>query len=123
MAGPGPLLSHPVVKDDLVRVEETLRASVVAADPLLPDIASHLMAAGGKRGRPLFAVAAAATASSELVPAHIDSIRGGVSVELVHLGSLYHDDVMDDAVTRRTVESVNARWGNLQAILAGDYLL
>ena len=48
---------------------------------------------------------------------------GGVSVELVHLGSLYHDDVMDDATTRRTVESVNARWGNLKAILAGDFLL
>src|SRR5262249_48183298 len=49
--------------------------------------------------------------------------RGGVAVELVHLGSLYHDDVIDEAVTRRTVESVNARWGNLTAILAGDFLL
>jgi heptaprenyl diphosphate synthase len=44
-------------------------------------------------------------------------------VELVHLGSLYHDDVMDEALTRRGVESVNARWGNLVAILAGDFLL
>ena len=51
------------------------------------------------------------------------SCAGGVAVELVHLGSLYHDDVMDEAVTRRSVESVNARWGNLQAILAGDFLL
>ena len=50
-------------------------------------------------------------------------MRGGVSVELVHLGSLYHDDVIDEAVTRRGVESVNARWGNLRAILAGDFLL
>ena len=48
---------------------------------------------------------------------------GAVSVELVHLGSLYHDDVIDDASTRRTVDTVNARWGNLKAILAGDYLL
>ena len=46
-----------------------------------------------------------------------------MAVELVHQGSLYHDDVMDDAETRRTVQSVNARWGNLEAILAGDYLL
>jgi heptaprenyl diphosphate synthase len=46
-----------------------------------------------------------------------------VSVELVHLGSLYHDDVMDEALTRRTVDSVNARWGNLKAILGGDFLL
>ena len=50
-------------------------------------------------------------------------LLGGVSVELVHLGSLYHDDVIDEAVTRRTIESVNARWGNLRAILAGDFLL
>ena len=50
-------------------------------------------------------------------------MKGGVAVELVHLGSLYHDDVIDEAVTRRTVESVNARWGNLTAILAGDFLL
>ena len=52
-----------------------------------------------------------------------DVILGGVAVELVHQGSLYHDDVMDEAETRRRVQSVNARWGNLEAILAGDYLL
>jgi heptaprenyl diphosphate synthase len=52
-----------------------------------------------------------------------DVVRGGVAVELVHLGSLYHDDVIDEAPTRRTVDSVNARWGNLTAILAGDFLL
>jgi heptaprenyl diphosphate synthase len=46
-----------------------------------------------------------------------------VAVELVHLASLYHDDVMDEATMRRTVESVNARWGNLVAIVAGDFLL
>jgi heptaprenyl diphosphate synthase len=50
-------------------------------------------------------------------------IQGGVAVELVHLGSLYHDDVMDEAENRRGVQSVNARWGNLVAILAGDFLL
>ena len=50
-------------------------------------------------------------------------MRGGVACELVHLGSLYHDDVLDEADTRRGVETVNAKWGNLQAILAGDFLL
>ena len=109
--------------DDLVRVEETLRSSVTAEDPYLTEIASHLILAGGKRQRPAFAVLAAGTARGDAAPADLDVIRGGVSVELVHLGSLYHDDVMDDAVTRRTVESVNARWGNLKAILAGDFLL
>ena len=57
------------------------------------------------------------------VAAADDVVRGGVSCELVHLGSLYHDDVMDEADTRRGVETVNAKWGNLQAILAGDFLL
>ena len=52
-----------------------------------------------------------------------DAVTGGVAVELVHIGSLYHDDVIDEAATRRTVDSVNARWGNLRAILAGDFLL
>jgi heptaprenyl diphosphate synthase len=52
-----------------------------------------------------------------------DAITGACSVELVHLGSLYHDDVIDEAETRRGVPSVNARWSNIVAILAGDYLL
>ena len=56
-------------------------------------------------------------------PSSYDVVRGGVACELVHLGSLYHDDVMDEADTRRGVETVNAKWGNLQAILAGDFLL
>ena len=123
MASADPLLRLPTMRDDLARIEQTLKDSVTAEDPYLTEIAGHLIAAGGKRQRPAFAVLAAATASAEAVPATLDAVRGGVSCELVHLGSLYHDDVMDDAVTRRTVESVNARWGNLKAILAGDFLL
>ena len=94
-----------------------------AEDPFLTEVASHLMTAGGKRVRPAFSVTSAATRAATMAPAPPEVISGAVSVELVHLGSLYHDDVMDDATTRRTVESVNARWGNLKAILAGDYLL
>jgi heptaprenyl diphosphate synthase len=56
-------------------------------------------------------------------PASDDAITGAVAVELVHLGSLYHDDVIDEAETRRGVPSVNARWNNIVAILAGDFLL
>src|SRR5689334_19362282 len=70
----------------------------------------------------MFGMASAALASPESVISD-EAVLGGVAVELVHLGSLYHDDVIDEAVTRRTVESVNARWGNLTAILAGDFLL
>jgi heptaprenyl diphosphate synthase len=101
-------------------VEDALREAVRSDDAYLTEIASHLILAGGKRVRPLFAIAAAATAGGEVTD---DVVLGGVAVELVHLGSLYHDDVIDEAPTRRTVESVNARWGNLTAILAGDFLL
>ena len=123
MASPNPLLQLPTLADDLGRVERQLRLSVQAEDPFLTEVASHLILAGGKRVRPAFAVTSAATRELAMGPASADIISGAVSVELVHLGSLYHDDVMDDATTRRTVESVNARWGNLKAILAGDYLL
>jgi len=120
---PNPLLLLPTLVDDLARVEDQLRQSVQAEDPFLTEVASHLINAGGKRVRPAFSVTAAATRNPAMEPAPPEVISGAVSVELVHLGSLYHDDVMDDALTRRTVESVNARWGNLKAILAGDYLL
>ena len=123
MAAASPLLQLPVLVDDLSRVEDALLASVVADDDFLTEVASHLILAGGKRVRPAFSITAAATALPAMSTAPDDVIMGAVSVELVHLGSLYHDDVMDEAATRRTVPSVNARWGNLKAILAGDYLL
>ena len=97
-----------------------MQASVVTSDAYLTQLASHLLVAGGKRLRPVMAIAAAQVNG---VGATDDAVRGGVACELVHLGSLYHDDVMDEADTRRGVETVNARWGNLQAILAGDFLL
>ena len=123
MAGANPLAVLPSMADDLARVEDELMASVAAENPFLTEIAQHLIAAGGKRVRPGFTIAAAATALTADAPASAGAVTGGVAVELVHLGSLYHDDVMDEAQVRRTVDSVNARWGNLKAILAGDFLL
>lgn len=118
-----PLLGLPSMAGDLERIEAELLAAVATPDDFLTEIASHLIRAGGKRARPAFAAAAGACAEGHDGPASLDVIRGGVSVELVHLGSLYHDDVIDEADTRRTVASVNARWDNLRAILAGDFLL
>ncbi|HUR17579.1 MAG TPA: polyprenyl synthetase family protein [Acidimicrobiales bacterium] len=114
------LLNLPVLEGDLARLEGVLRRSVVAEDPFLTEVAGHLLGAGGKRLRPALGLASAAAGGVETTD---DVLSGGVSVELVHLGSLYHDDVMDDAPSRRGVESVNSRWGNLVAILAGDFLL
>jgi heptaprenyl diphosphate synthase len=120
MAPASPLLGLLAGSDDLERVETALRASVKTDDAQLTEIAGHLIHAGGKRLRPVTTVVAARTAG----PGPSDAVvMGAVAVELVHLGSLYHDDVMDEAETRRGIDSVNARWGNLRAILAGDFLL
>jgi heptaprenyl diphosphate synthase len=121
LAPPSPLLALPGMAEELVRVEAALRASVVADDPHLTELASHLIEAGGKRLRPALAVASGACRLG--LPVTDEVVLGGVAVELVQVGSLYHDDVMDEATTRRGVESVNARFGNLKAILSGDYLL
>src|SRR5689334_11544618 len=109
------------------RVEEALLRVVAAEDELMAQMGGHLITAGGKRARPLFAVASAAALATEAeaVEAAVtdEAVLGGVAVELVQVGSLCHDDVIDEAETRRGVESVNARWGNLRAILVGDFLL
>ena len=115
-----PLLALSTSSVDRERIEAAMHAAVVTPDDYLTEIASHLIVAGGKRLRPVLATVAAQIGGEA---ASDDVVRGGVSCELVHLGSLYHDDVMDEADTRRGVETVNAKWGNLQAILAGDFLL
>ncbi len=115
-----PLLALSAMDADRDRIEAALLDAVRTPDDYLNQIASHLIVAGGKRLRPVLAVAGSQILGA---PATDDVVRGGVACELVHLGSLYHDDVMDEADTRRGVETVNAKWGNLQAILAGDFLL
>jgi heptaprenyl diphosphate synthase len=116
-------LRLPGLEDGLTRVEESLAGATVAADPFLADVTGHLVNAGGKRLRPALVVAAASVSGDAGGQVRDEVIQGAVAVELVHLGSLYHDDVMDEAGHRRGVQSVNARWGNLVAILAGDFLL
>jgi heptaprenyl diphosphate synthase len=107
----------------LDRVEQALAGAIAGADPFLSEVTAHLVKAGGKRLRPSLVVAAATVSGTAGAAVNDEVVRGGVAVELVHLGSLYHDDVIDEAEQRRGVESVNARWGNLVAILAGDFLL
>jgi len=105
---------------DLRRVEPMLIQVVSAGDPFLDEVATHLIAAGGKRLRPMLALASATRGERQ---ASEEDLLGSVSVELVHLASLYHDDVIDEATMRRGTESVNSRFGNLVAIVGGDYLL
>ena len=108
------------VEADLARLETLLADSVIFGDAYLDSVTTHLIYAGGKRLRPLLAVASATGGAR---PATQEDLLGGVAVELMHLASLYHDDVMDEAEVRRNVDSVNARYGNLIAIVAGDYLM
>ncbi len=115
------LLRLPDLRADLERVDASLHSSVASEDEFLTEVAVHLISAGGKRLRPSMAIAAALTCTDGPVADEI--IQGAVSVELVHIGSLYHDDVLDEAQTRRTVASVNAQYGNFMAVISGDYLL
>lgn len=107
---------------DMARVETRLHEAVRSPDAFLTEVADHLAQAGGKRLRPMLSLCTSYLLS-ELTPASDAVITGAVAIELVHIGSLYHDDVIDEAPTRRGVESVNARWSNVHAILVGDFLL
>ena len=103
----------------LEEVERRLTEAVKSDDELVGPALRHLVAAGGKRFRPMLALVAGQFGD----PDAPGVVRSAVVVELTHVATLYHDDVMDEAPTRRGVETVNAKWGNLQAILAGDLLL
>ncbi|GLY98241.1 polyprenyl synthetase family protein [Actinoplanes sp. NBRC 103695] len=106
------------VSATLAAVEEALRSNVASSDPLVAEAARHLMDAGGKRFRPLILALGAQFGD----PARPEIISASLVVELTHLATLYHDDVMDEADVRRGAASANARWGNSMAILVGDYL-
>ncbi|MGH3358661.1 MAG: polyprenyl synthetase family protein, partial [Nocardioidaceae bacterium] len=99
-------------------VEERLATAVDSKEPFIAEAAGHLLKAGGKRFRPLLVLLCAEFGdpdSDGIVPA-------ALVVELTHLATLYHDDVMDEAALRRGAQSANARWDNSIAILTGDYL-
>lgn len=113
------LVGIPRIWNQLEGVEERLLEASTADDPYLTKIAQHLLIAGGKRFRPLLALLAAEFGE----PRDGRPVEAGVAVELIHVGSLYHDDVIDEADTRRGASSANANWTNTVAILAGDFLM
>jgi len=106
------------LRDRLAQVEARLEREIVSEAPFVTNAARHLMHAGGKRFRPLLVLLAAETGD----PTREGVVTAACVVELTHLASLYHDDVMDDADIRRGAESANARWDNHVAILTGDFL-
>ncbi|MFE4378037.1 polyprenyl synthetase family protein [Streptomyces cyaneofuscatus] len=106
------------VQTGLAAVEAGLLEATKSDVPFITEAAQHLVRAGGKRFRPLLVMLASQFGDPDapgVVPA-------AVVVELTHLATLYHDDVMDEADVRRGVESANTRWGNSVAVLTGDFL-
>ncbi len=119
---PGLDFEDPALEAEIRRglgaVEELLRASVHSNYPFVTETSRHLVEAGGKRFRPLVVLLAAGFGD-----AHATAVtQAAVAIELTHLSTLYHDDVMDEAVLRRGAVSANARWNNSIAILTGDFL-
>ncbi|MER5222068.1 polyprenyl synthetase family protein [Streptomyces flaveus] len=106
------------VQAGLAAVEEGLIEATKSEVPFITEAAQHLVRAGGKRFRPLL-VMLAAQFGDPYAPGVVPS---AVVVELTHLATLYHDDVMDEADVRRGVPSANTRWGNSVAVLTGDFL-
>ncbi|KUL36236.1 geranylgeranyl pyrophosphate synthase [Streptomyces sp. NRRL F-4489] len=106
------------VQAGLAAVEEGLLEATKSDVPFITEAAQHLVRAGGKRFRPLLVMLAAQFGD----PYSPGVVPSAVVVELTHLATLYHDDVMDEAEVRRGVASANARWGNSVAVLTGDFL-
>ncbi len=116
------LLSLPDLPASLAKVELALDAAIEreVPNPYLVEPARRVVTGGGKRLRPVLAIATAASCGTSLTD---DVVAGAVAVELVHVGSLVHDDIIDRAAERRGVATVNAKEGDAAAILVGDYLL
>ncbi len=108
-----------LIKDDLAQLEVALQEAVSAPEKIITEIGAHLVASGGKRLRPaIYFLAARCGDNFDLKKA----MPLGVALEMMHMASLVHDDVIDSADTRRGSVTANAKWGNQISILAGDYL-
>ncbi len=121
----GQLESHGLkVTGTLERVEEALHDQVRSSHAFVDQAARYLISAGGKRFRPLMVALAGHLGPDGMVDGdqRPELVDAGAIVELVHLGTLYHDDVIDEATARRGAPSANHRWDNTVAILTGDYL-
>ena len=114
-----PLVS--MLAADMDRVNATIIARMDSDIPLIPQLAGHLIAAGGKRMRPMMTVAGAMLGSAD-DGAREPAIRLATAVEFIHSATLLHDDVIDESDLRRGRETANALWGNDASVLVGDFL-
>jgi len=107
------------LRSQLELIDAALLRAAEADSEMVTEAAQHIIAAGGKRFRPLLVVLGSYLGPREATE---DVVKAAVVVELTHVASLYHDDVMDEAGIRRGSPSANSRWGNTVAILVGDLL-
>jgi heptaprenyl diphosphate synthase len=107
-----------LVSNRLAAVEELLVETCKSDIDFINQMTTHLVTAGGKRFRPLISILAATLGDIN----KLEVIKAAVVIELTHLATLYHDDVMDEAKLRRGAASANSRFGNAAAILSGDFL-
>lgn len=108
---------------DLGRVEEAMADALAEDNPFVSTVLQYLTGVGGKRLRPILALSSVEACRGHQGPADPAAVLAAAIVELVHVGTLYHDDIIDEADLRRGVPSANARWSNTIAVLAGDYLI
>jgi len=106
------------IKEEIKCVERELRLVVDDSDPLIKDTSIHLISAGGKRLRPAFSFLGGKFYNYD----YKKILPLAVALELIHMASLVHDDVVDSSLTRRNIPTVKAMWGNKISTHLGDYL-
>jgi octaprenyl-diphosphate synthase len=107
-----------LVRDDLLAIERSFERDAVSNVAVITEIGEYLREGGGKRIRPALLLLSARLAGYEGAGA----VRLGSVVEIVHTATLVHDDIIDEALTRRGRPSANTKWGNSKCVLAGDWL-
>lgn len=107
-----------IIKDDLAQLEEELLAISQTPTMLITKIGTHLVKAGGKRLRPALYFLAARSRGEEVE--NLQSLA--IALEMIHMATLVHDDVIDEASTRRGIPTANVKWGNQMSVLTGDYM-
>lgn len=107
-----------VMSDDMTAVNAMILKHMQSDVPLIPQLASYLIAAGGKRVRPLLTLSATSLFNGDMTRAH----RLSAAVEFIHTATLLHDDVVDDSTQRRGKPSANIAFGNEASVLVGDFL-
>lgn len=110
---------EPTIRADLERVETMLRRIALSDQAIISEMATHLIDAGGKRFRPMLVL----LAGTQGDPTDERLVPCATAIEMTHLATLYHDDVIDETLIRRGVPTVNVRYGNSMAVLTGDFLL